>query len=81
MSECYSVFGNMPIDTSRNKQDEARLRPGPHVTFNCAAEIDKLEQRDKCAMLFERLVCSFLWFIANLKTASREVSLYGSFPI
>jgi hypothetical protein len=45
------VFARMPIDTSRNKHDEALLRPGPHVTFKCA-EIDKLEQRDKCATLF-----------------------------
>ena len=45
------VFARLPIDTSRNKHDEAQLRPGPHVTFKCA-EIDKLEQRDKWATLF-----------------------------
>lgn len=75
------VFARLPIDTSRNKHDEAQLRPGPHVTFKCA-EIDKLEQRDKWATLFWA-VSLYLrsGFIANLETASREASLYGSFPI
>jgi hypothetical protein len=45
------VFAKTLIDTSRNKHDEVLLRPGPHVTFRCA-EIDKLEQRDKCSTLF-----------------------------
>jgi hypothetical protein len=55
--ESLALFGKRIID--RNKQDEARYRLGPHVTFSRAG-IDKLEQRDKCTALSLSFVGLFL---------------------